>query len=193
MFGGGSGGFGSGGQNGFPRGNGGQVADFVAHLHDNGLRAVVENEIGHLQTAIVGDGLVERALGERHGIRLELNQHHGAGVKVVDNGVATLADTADLDSHLDPDKTGGIQKIPHQTVEEILAYPFFGGEPHIASAPLAEYLFLIVLYAGFQSITLCFAPAKVVQILQIRKSSAIGGLFREATVDGVGAVRGLYI
>lgn len=157
------------GKNGLPCGNGRQVTNLVAHLHDNGLRPVVENKVRHLQAAVVGDRLVERALCERHGVGLELYQHHRAGVKVVDNGIAALVGIADLDRHLDPDKTGRIQKIPHQTVEEILSYPFLRREPHIATTPLAENLLLIVLYAGFQSITHCLEPTKVVQFSHIRK------------------------
>lgn len=101
-----------------------------------------------IQFPVVNNRLVKRFLGERHGVGFELDEYDRCHLPVEHDCIAPLLYFAHFDRHLDGDKRSRVAVFLHQKVEKILAYPFFRRESHPSFAPIAEDLFLILVYAG---------------------------------------------
>ena len=50
----------------------------------------MEEEVRDLEGAVIGDGLVQRALGQRHRLRLALDDHQRLHLPVIDNRITAL-------------------------------------------------------------------------------------------------------
>ena len=115
------------------------------------MRAGVQQQIGHIEKPVVSKCLIQRFLGQRHGLRLAFDEHERCHLTVIDDCVcAEVLAVGHSERRFDGNKGGRITQLLHQTVKQLLANPLFGGQTHPAVTPLAENLLLIIIHARAQ-------------------------------------------
>ena len=85
-------------------------------------------------------------MGEGNRLCFAFDDEEGLHLLVVHYRVRAIA----IEGHLHGNAGSGEIKLLHQTVKQLLTYPFLGREAHPAVAPVAEDLFLIIIYARTQ-------------------------------------------
>ena len=100
--------------------------------------SVVEEEVGHAELAVVGEGLVEGALREGDMLCLTFDEHQGVQLLVVHHGIATFLRIAHGDSDLHADTPCGVVVVVHQPMQKLLPDPLLGGQAHPSPPPCAE-------------------------------------------------------
>ena len=113
-------------------------------MHHYRLLSVVEEEVGHAELAVVGEGLVEGALREGDMLCLAFDEHQGLQLLVVHHGIATFLRIAHGDSDLHANTPCGVVVVVHQPMQELLPDPLLGSQAHPSSPPCAENVLFAV-------------------------------------------------
>nr|AIF26843.1 hypothetical protein [uncultured bacterium fosmid pJB102C1] len=135
---------------------------------------VAQNEIVHLQTAVVDGYLIEHFLSETDGRCLELDDAERTELSVVDDGIATLLEVGYLDRRFDGYLLLRITLL-HEGVEEILAHPLFRRKAHELAAPYAEDVILVVLLTDIGCVHYFFNIDKST-LPEMASASCVSGL-----------------
>lgn len=99
-----------------------------------------------MEPAVVYAHLVENVLGEAYCRGFELDDADGAEGVVVDDGITPFLEVGHFYRSLHGYLLLG-ETLFHERVEKILAHPLFRRKAHEFSAPYAEDIVLIVLFA----------------------------------------------
>jgi len=94
--------------------------------------------------------MIKCFLCERNGLCFAFDDEQGLHLPVIDDGVTTFGRFAHRDGLLNGNERSREIKLLHQTVKQLLTYPFLRREAHPAVPPVAEDLFLIIIYARTQ-------------------------------------------
>ena len=111
----------------------------------------MEKQVRHIQFPIVYNRLIQCLLGQRNRFRFTLDKQTRLHGTVINDCVTAFLRLPYLDCLLYGNERSGIAQLLHQTVKQLLAYPFFRCEPHPTVAEVTEDLLFVVLKTGLQN------------------------------------------
>ena len=134
--------------------------------------SVVEEEVGHAELAVIGDGLVEGALRECDMLSLAFDEHLWLQLLVVHHCIATFFRLAHSDGDLHADTPRRVVIVVHQPMQKLLPDPLLGSQTHPSPPPCAEDVLFAVDFFYIEPAHNLFAlsPTKVLLFSEICKS-----------------------